>query len=87
MPLGNQNFTKFPIVIDFPVEHQHQRPVLIKNRLVAGVADIDNAQTAKAHRDAIPGKNTVGIRAAVGNHFRHIFYDLVTVNYFSGKPA
>lgn len=40
------------IIVDFPVEHQHQGLVLVIKRLLTGF-QINDAQPAEAHGDAV----------------------------------
>ena len=74
------------IVIDLAVKHQHQGLVLVKEGL-RGALYVNNAQTAKAHGNALVGVITVRVGAAVGDDLGHLPQILLAVNQLTGKAA
>ncbi|MDX6423856.1 MAG: hypothetical protein QOI67_1327, partial [Gaiellaceae bacterium] len=53
------------VVVDLAVVHQLQRSVLARERLPAGVAQVDDREPAEAERDAIVGERAVAVRTPV----------------------
>src|SRR5437868_1156062 len=51
MAAALQLFAELEIVVDLAVEHELQRPVFIRHRLMAGAREIDDGQTSMGETD------------------------------------
>ena len=90
MTRGDQLFSQVLIIINLAVEGDHQRAVLIVNRLVAGRRDVDNRQPPEPHGDAVSHVHAVRIRPAVGDDVGHPLDNrlaVVKINHFSRKST
>src|SRR5437762_4132367 len=72
------------VVVDLAVEDDPDGAVFVRDRLEA-VAEIDDAETAHADRDAVPDVDTFIVRTAVGHDAAHCT-DLVLTNGLSVPP-
>lgn len=63
---GQQFVPQLAVIINLPVKHQHQGLVLVVQRLV-GRLNVDNAQTAKAHGNAVVQIIPFRIRPPMGD--------------------
>src|SRR5262249_59821643 len=62
--------TDLPEVVDLAVEHGPDRPVFVRERLIAG-CEIDDAQAAVAKADAGADVEAVGVGTTVCDRGRH----------------
>ncbi len=62
--------SKLGEVVDLAVEDRPDRPVFVRQRLIAG-RQVDDAEPAMPEADAVGGVVPVRVRAAVGEHRRH----------------
>ena len=65
--------TQLAVVVDLAVVHQPQRAVVARERLHAGVAEVDDREPAEAERDAFVVERAVAVGPAMverGGHLR-----------------
>ena len=81
-----QLFPQRLIVVNLPIEHQHQRLIFIIQRLISRL-QINDAQAPEAHRHPVAAVNPFRIRSPVGDPLRHLPDDLLPIRQFPGKSA
>ncbi len=84
MPFLQQLFPQFPKIINFSVENQHQRLILVKNRLCAAF-QVNNTQTSKAQCRLLVHIDFMRIRATVENFIQHLPHHPVFIATFTCK--
>jgi hypothetical protein len=62
--------TQLCVLVNFAVEHDPNRAIFVRNRLVA-CAEVDNAETAHPDAAGTVGVDTFGIGSTVPNHVGH----------------
>jgi len=67
----DQRMAQLPVIVNFAVEYDPDRPVLIGHGLATG-REIDNRKPAHAERHVVPDEVTFVIRAAVLDHIAHL---------------
>ena len=78
MTLCDKVFTEFLMVVDFPVECDDHIPVFVVDGLCAAL-QVDDAQTAEAHGNAVVNMFAAAVRTAVDDFVHHVF------QYFFGS--
>ena len=74
------------IIIYFAVIGEYQITVLVADRLIA-VFEVDDGQSAEAHRDVVIHIHAVRIGTAVGDDLGHLFDDVFSLFQLTRKAA
>ena len=86
MTAADQVAAQILVVIDFTVEGEDKRFVLVVDRLMTCL-QVNDGQPSETHIHGVVHEHTVGIRSAVGDDLRHSFQYVLTVFRLSGKAA
>ncbi len=68
--VARQALAQPAVVVDLAIANQHERAVLVSQRLL-GVGDVDDRQTAHGERHGAVGQEAVAVGAAVHDAVRH----------------
>src|SRR5689334_19713243 len=68
--LREQRLPELDEIVDLSIEHQRERPVFVKERLVAA-GDVDDAQPPHSEADALAQKKTGVVRPAMAESAGH----------------
>ncbi len=82
-PLRSQLLAQLPEVVDLAVEDDHDRTVLVENRLIAG-HEIDDPQALNPETDVVLDEHPTGVGAAVLDRRAHALQD-ITVQRSRGR--
>ena len=70
VPFGIELIAELEVVVDLAILHHDQRAILVFNGLVSA-SEVNDRQSAIAHRESIAGKKPGAIRTAMVQSRRH----------------